>query len=493
MRRTLLAVAVSALGLAGCASLAPERERTPAEWQAMARADLEATYKLVQSAHPGSIDHANPAFAAWAATGYQEALTLIPRVVSYDTALQAIRYYVTGFEDGHFIYSDNQRGNAMVLANGWRLDESNGMFVVTRHSPDWPDPLPPIGAQLIDCGGRPPAELIRTNVAPFVDRRPDPAVIAGLSSYLMLQTLAERPLERCTFKVADARQTFDISYRDITSASLFEMSKGRTRAPRRVNDFTVNQGVLWIRAANFMLSPSQAAELDTMLLQLARLEGIDQIIFDTRGNTGGNSGVGDRIFDAATGGLDYKRAGIEKLPMTYAEWRVSSVAIAEAQDRVKRTIDLYGPDSPYVSHGRAFAAELQEAQREGMPWVRQEAGFLLTRDEVKRRAGKLKRFTGKVALITDEGCASACLDFADLVRLVPGSVHLGKTTSSDTVYIDVGSAELSSGNSLRMPLKVWRNRARGNNEPLVPDILLNVDMHDDTAVRNATLAALGLK
>jgi|HubBroStandDraft_6_1064221.scaffolds.fasta_scaffold4581506_1 hypothetical protein len=41
-----------------------------------------------------------------------------------------------------------------------------------------------------------------------------------------------------------------------------------------------------------------------------------------------------------------------------------------------------------------------------------------------------------------------------------------------------------------MSLKVWRNRARGNNEPLIPDIPLNVDVRDDNAVRLAVLASL---
>ena len=41
-----------------------------------------------------------------------------------------------------------------------------------------------------------------------------------------------------------------------------------------------------------------------------------------------------------------------------------------------------------------------------------------------------------------------------------------------------------------MPLKVWRNRVRGDGEPLVPDVPLAVDLRDDAAVRAATLAAL---
>jgi hypothetical protein len=41
-----------------------------------------------------------------------------------------------------------------------------------------------------------------------------------------------------------------------------------------------------------------------------------------------------------------------------------------------------------------------------------------------------------------------------------------------------------------MPMKVWRNRVRGDGEALVPDIQLNVDFNNDEAVRAAALAAL---
>ena len=86
--------------------------------------------------------------------------------------------------------------------------------------------------------------------------------------------------------------------------------------------------------------------------------------------------------------------------------------------------------------------------------------------------------------------ACACLDFADQIRLVPSSIHLGSTTGADTLYIDVGRVVLPSGNTFVLPLEVWRNRLRGDNEPLVPDVRLDCDVEDDVAVRRETLAVL---
>jgi hypothetical protein len=70
-------------------------------------------------------------------------------------------------------------------------------------------------------------------------------------------------------------------------------------------------------------------------------------------------------------------------------------------------------------------------------------------------------------------------------------VHLGRTTSADTVYIDTGWHKLPSGNLLFLPLKVWRNRTRGNNEALVPDVPLALDGVNEAATRRAVLASFG--
>ncbi|KRB82070.1 hypothetical protein ASE26_14330 [Duganella sp. Root198D2] len=56
---------------------------------------------------------------------------------------------------------------------------------------------------------------------------------------------------------------------------------------------------------------------------------------------------------------------------------------------------------------------------------------------------------------------SACLDLVDSVRLILGAIQLEQATSSDTLYLEQVPVTLSSGNLLFMPMKVWRNRVRG--------------------------------
>jgi len=468
-------------------------------WQALARADLEAVHDTIKRAHPGAIDPLNPEFRVWMEDGYRRALALLPRVYDYNSMLDAVRYYVVGFQDGHLLYSDDVRTQAthdgpfpMV---GWRLTVINGDYVVTKVWADFPSELPPVGSRLLQCDGQGPEVIYRERIAPYFDLRPlavDKALVADLLPAWSTGLRGDE-LKRCQFSTPTGQLEIRVTYVPEPIDEAFTFLRP-VASPRRANRFTFNNGVLWIRAANFQLSAEDERALDRMLGEVRRLKEVRAIVFDARGNGGGDSSVGGRIFMAATGGIEYDLRGIEKLPRLYAQWRVSDVSIAAAAEHIQRVKSVYGEQSPRIDRALAFWEGLRRERSAGQPWYEQwespEWGYRVDRDEIIRRHGRLKRFSGKVILVTDNRCASACLDFADVVRLVPGALHVGKTTSADPVYVDMGSEAMPSGNRLWMPLKVWRNRLRGNNEPLVPDVPLDCDMSDDDCVQSKTLALL---
>lgn len=482
--------------LAACtlcaAGVSRSADKTPDEWQALARADLDATRAAIVAAHPGYIDDQNPTFRAWTEQGYREALALVPRVDSYDGMLATVRWYVTGFRDGHFVYSDDKRDNTYrVRTDGWVLDRAGDAYVVAGHNPEWQGPLPPLGAKLLGCDGRAPQALVDEDAAPYVERRGLPDLQGVLAGTLAYPWLTGMGYKTCDFEQADGKRlTFPVSYQTVSSASIFK-SLPRPRRVERRNAYTFENGVLWIRAQNFMLAPAQVKELDVMLKEIAALQGVRTIVFDARGNGGGDSSVGNQIIVAATGGLDFDREGLDRLPKTYPQWRVSDVALEAANRYVDIMTQRYGADSVRAREMDGLRDQFRAAKEAGRAWVDQAGGPRITRADIAQRHGRMKRFDGTVAIIADAACASACLDFVDQVRLLPNSIQLGQTTSSDTVYLEsAGRVTLPSGNHLVMPLKVWLNRVRGDSEALVPDVPLRVDMHDDAAVRAATLAAL---
>lgn len=492
-------VRCAALLLAALAAQAGAADKNAADWQAAARADIEAIHNLILSSHPGSIDELNPGFKDWTERGYREALQQVPRVDSYDSMMAASRYYVTGFLDGHLVYSDNARKNEPISVNGWRLRKQGGAYLVQKQLKDWPAPLPPFGARLLQCDGRNVDAILAEDVAPYFDRRRFGPMHEMMAEFLFSPAMPDLKLKRCQFRTAEgAELDMPITYQAISSQRYFERGSWANapepvqQPPRRSNQFSFQDGVLWVNAASFNSLPSreQIAAFDTMLAELNKVEGARLIVFDARGNGGGSSAIGSKIFDAATGGLDYDKQGIDKLPRTYAQWRVSEVLLANLEKFSKEFASRYGEDSQQARSTRTFLKQVQDAKAAGQSWVEQPAGYLVTRADIAKRGGKLRRHQGAVALLTDAACASACLDFADLVLSVPGAVHIGRDTSADSVYIDTGRATLPSGNVLVMPQKVWRNRLRGNNEALAPAIVLKADMADDAAVRAETLAAL---
>lgn len=468
-------------------------DKTPEEWQAIARADLDAVHAAIVDAHPGYIDATNPQPHAWAEQGYREAQALVPRIVNYDTMMSAVRYYVSGFRDGHLMYSDNIRNDGYhELVNGWRVDERNGATVVTAVMPGWKAPLPPLGAILLDCDGRSPHAIVAADVAPYIDRREIPDLRASMFSSIVSPMLAGLELKRCTFRRRDGTTlALHLTYRSVPTMDVWAgLRSVSPHAPDQVNRYDFQDGVLWIRAANFLLGPDQAKELGAMLKEVAALRGIRLIVFDTRENSGGDSRVGQQMIDAATGGLEFDIDGLDRLPKVYTQWRASDISIAGLDRYVGMMTERYGRSDPRTHELERLRDRMREARRKGQTWVDTPGEPRLTRTEIAARHGRLRRFDGTVAVITDGNCASACLDFVDMVHLIPGSVHLGRATASDTFYLEQARVTLPSGNLLVMPMKVWRNRVRGDNEVLVPDIPLDVDMRDDKAVRTAATAAL---
>jgi hypothetical protein len=484
------ASAAIALFLCGCAQPVPSSNDSPAHWQEQARTDLAAVRTTIELAHPGAIDNQNPQFRLWMQQGYEQALTQwVPQVTTYDGMLAAVRFYVAGFQDWHLFYSDNARAVAHMRSPGFKVVLAEGRPTIVSAAEHWPVPLPPIGAELLNCDGEPAATLVEQRVAPFLDTRDLASSRASLWSELSIALFSSLELRSCQFRSpSGVTVTLPVQYEDMPTAEWFKMmGAGRKPLPRQ-NRASIADGTLWIEAANFNLDPDGVKELETLLQALREAQGIKRIVFDVRRNGGGDSGVGERIFEAATGGIMYDDANENLLPQIYAQWRVSDVAITTVSSTAQNMSALYGEHSEQAEVTTRRLAELRDAKAKNVDWVYQRAGPRIDRAEMTRRHGHLRTRDVPIVLLTDSHCASACLNFADEVLQVPGSTQVGSATSADTVYIDVGRVELPSGNVLVLPLKVWRNTLRGNNQPLVPDAPLDLEGMDEATIRRQTLA-----
>ncbi len=471
------------------------RLRTTAQSRQLARDELMAMRDALMAGHPGAIDDENPTYRDRLERAYRVALDLVPRVHDDRDALAIADFYAVSLRDGHLGHSNDVRPDDPIRTAGWRVARAaDGRVRVVGVLSPWTVALPPPGAELLACDGRPTEALMREDVLPFSSLLGNPTIDDALLSQLSVPAMNDLAYRTCTFAMADGtRASFGQRYEPFDDASWQAWMDLRPRhAPRvRVNGVDrLPDGTLWIRAGDFQVDAAGAAKVQALLGELQAAKDVRRIVFDLRGNDGGDSRIGEVIFRAATGGLRYDTRQLDDLPRTRAFWRVSPTVIAAVARRESTFSARLGAGSAPARDEATRLAALQRALAAHDRWLADGDGEpQLTPAELARRGARLAARDVPIAVLTDGLCASACLDMVDTVRRVPGAVHAGETTAFDSVYIDVGQLPLPSGNMLTLPLKVWRNRLRGNDAPWVPHVPFPVRDRPEAEVRAATLAA----
>ena len=163
----------------------------------------------------------------------------------------------------------------------------------------------------------------------------------------------------------------------------------------------------------------------------------DPIVFDVRTNGGGSSAWGHQLLRALYG-KDFVAARLNPLfTKQYVEWRVSPGNLEHVRT-FATAIRASGAGPAAEKDLQSFVARFGRALAEGKSLWRDRGDDEETRPAPTRApANPANPVAGRVFLLTDTRCASACLDFADMVRAMPGAVHVGRTTSADSVYMEL--------------------------------------------------------
>jgi hypothetical protein len=238
---------------------------------------------------------------------------------------------------------------------------------------------------------------------------------------------------------------------------------GLNRPDYAVTEFGEN--AYWITLPSFQTSNQNTTELKRLIKTIREMAGTlrdaDTIVFDMRGNTGGNSSWGNQVLKALWGSEVLEHAGRK---WSFIDWRVSEGNIAANKYFADLYLGVDGEEGGRVKYYRRLAAALQKELDAGNTFYR----ITNTSPARDREPDPPK---SKIFLLTNYTCFSACLDFADFVRSIPGATHIGSPTRADAIYIDNWAAPLPSGLArLSYSMKVYRGRIRGHNEPYVPHI-----------------------
>ncbi len=188
------------------------------------------------------------------------------------------------------------------------------------------------------------------------------------------------------------------------------------------------------------------------------------IVFDLRGNTGGSSFHAELVLEALFG----KTFKDEKLGLMTAresvEWRVS----AENLKHLEALKDVYEAhsDKPALDWINPISSGMCQALKEKKDL------FLETKSSSGAEEVACPLHSSQVVALIDGRCASATLDFLDGLKVLSNKlVLIGQSTGCDSLYNEVREVTLPSAEGVfGFPIKVYRDRFRGHNQPYHPDI-----------------------
>ena len=458
-------------------------EANTKDWKNLTISDLSVMRQLIVTSHPGAIDSSNEAFTDWVEQGYLEASQLSKRVSSRKDSQAVLNFYIAGFKDGHVGVNQPNQGNSSWA--GFILDMQGQSFVVKHVAKNWPVPLPPIDSKVISCDDKSVHEILESELSPYIDRRLNlNSTWLHLAKQLTVDDASYPVLSRdlsksCLVVLPNGeKQSFTLLWQE--DRGQLEAFLRQPQPPQALQ--ILGGGRYWIHVSNFMPSAAENASLDKMLDVIKSINDAKLVVLDTRGNRGGNSLVGAEILSALFGSQWVKSLDESS---AYAMWRVSPFALSTLNKALTTMESDYGKNSEAYQFVFSLTKSMELALHEKKDWLRQPSTSSV--DQEGSRGVNAQGFKGKLALVTDSFCASACLDFADVVLAVPGVVHFGLSTSADTLYIDIGSQTLPSGAQFWLPLKVWRGRTRENNQSYDPQFVFDGDINDTAAVQKWVL------
>jgi Peptidase family S41 len=436
------------------------------DWAAAARMDIEAVHDTLRDHHPGPVDAGNPAFAKWLKEGRAQALEQAATAAHSGDYWRAVRGYTNGFRDGHIGFWFNQ-----PMTRSWpgllTVRDAQGRTRVVLNDEE---PSVTLQAELLACDGHDADALQRQAVDPYRWNVDIPHERNVESVFLMTAIEGDPRRPRvCRFRANGREFEFSLRWSSVSEERLFGLiDQALGRAQARIGLHQVGD-VWFVSLPTFdLVQPQQVDAMRALIRDLRKratsLRAGPWLVLDVRGNTGGNSGWGSEVAAALFGKKTVDR--IEGQFDWTVDWRASKGNAASLRQSAAQS-EKHGQLAE-ANYRRALAAKIEQAAAAGIAYVRQPAPARLAATTPTGNSP----FKGRVYLLTDHACASACLDFADIVRRLPGVVHVGLPTSADSIYIDNTGHVLPSGlGVLSWSLKVYRNRIRGNNqwyEPAVP-------------------------
>ena len=455
-------------------------------WSNLTAADVSAFCSDVRGVHPGMVDPLSPRFATQVARACEIAAGRSRDAGSFLDWMETMQALVTSFRDGH-------TGIAFTVVPaqlrwpGFLIDGQGGRWLVRRPSnAPATDSGPPEGAELVACDGRPAERFLEQQLdLKTVDWSKEPERIRqAFRAFTTYRLDGPAPATQCRFRrngqVVDVR----LEWRPISSVAMQPLlapflRRGATSRPVAVAIAPHRDA--WVQLGNFRDETALKALETELLAKQARLRSAPYVVFDLRGNGGGNSTWGGRFASILWGADAVEGRRLAEQSSNSADhgkyWRRSKAAAAK----------MHAAAAEYAAQGPDFA-DIAKYWRELGDTIAAAKDDGLYQDECcrpKARPSAVPRpaYTGKVFVVTDAGCFSSCVVVMNTLKRM-GAIQVGEASGQNEVYGEsVGPFDLPSGLGwYRVPASIIR-QPRSSLGGLSPDVRWPGAMDDDEGLR----------
>ncbi|ALK97992.1 hypothetical protein AB595_02700 [Massilia sp. WF1] len=477
------ALCLAMAGAAAHAGAAPDTPKAP-DWAAIARQDLRFAVDTIRTRHAGYVA-GEPSVTQPLAAGMRAGLPEADAVRSEQDYRRLMMRFIAGFGDPH-------TGIDLHLAvRGWTgividqdRDAKGARYRVVWSEPGWPTPLPPRGSVVHGCDGAWIGTWLQMQVAPFLNRS---AEYGSAFSTMAQQSMFDLGLgwtpSQCLFELPDgSRKSFALAQRSVPSevaqARLDTLQPGWRAIASPVGVTTLAPDKRWVGMPNFDGARSGAA-YEALYPQLAALPKSGWVVFDLRGNGGGDSSWGSRALAALYGDA---YAGQLSSAGGVSKYLIADEATASLLKRY-----IAAPEYAASKAGsESDLARVEAAMRSG-----EKMALVAGERDAAAAPAVLRRPHGpRVAAVIDRTCFSSCMAFLQQLQAMGDTVVLGEATIGYSPFGEINIFELPSGHgALRIPSAFYKT-AQPTREPFVPDYPFAGSMTDGKTLQqwvNTTL------
>ena len=461
-------------------------EPVTTDWAAAARQDMQFAIDAIRTRHAGSVSGKIDVLDALE-SGARAGVLDADKVQTQQDYRRAMARFINGFGDPHTGI------NLHLKTLGWTgvvLDRIDGQYRVVWSEPNWPNALPPKGAIVQSCDGVWIGTYLNAEVAPFINHSEE---YPTSPSEFARQTMFDMGLgwtpKQCTFTLADgSRKSYDLPSQavpgGVSEERIGEVQKHYRAAAKPVGLYALAADKRWVGMPNFDGRVSGAA-YEQLYSQLAKLSKSGWVIFDLRGNGGGDSALGNRALKALYGDA-------------YGEKLGDNAAYAKYVTADQATIDLYKKYSSapeFATSREGLLKDVEKLEKARTAGDKMALFDGTTETEALALAAQIRtRPSGpRIAAVIDRRCFSSCMNFLQQIESMSDTVVLGEPTVGYSPYGEINRFNLPSGNGwIQIPSAVY-STFQAPREPFMPTIAYSGNVADDEALMkwvNATLTPL---